>query len=74
MEAPVPHQVKEERSRPMGPTTLEDLQVFHDSHWSKIRNAMELEYWAVAETRLVELEQVSSRFLGQNRGGLSRDQ
>ena len=70
---PVPHQVKEERSGPVGPT-LEGLQVFHDSQWSKIRSAMELDYWAMAENHLVELEQVSSRFLGQNRGGLSRDQ
>jgi hypothetical protein len=68
------HQVKEERSKPVGPTTLEGLQVFHDSHWSKIRNAMELDYWAGAETHLVELKQVSSWFLGQNRDGMSRDQ
>ena len=71
---PVPHQVQGERAGPLGPTTLEGLQVFHESQWDKIRSAMDLDFWAKAEKHLVELEQASTRFLGQNWGRLSLDQ
>jgi hypothetical protein len=71
---PVPHQVQGERAGPLGPTTLEGLQVFHESQWDKIRSAMDLDFWAMAEEHLVELEQASTRFLGQNQGRLSLDQ
>jgi hypothetical protein len=35
---------------------------------------MDLDFWAVAEEHLVELEQASTWFLGQNQGRLSIDQ
>ena len=35
---------------------------------------MDLDLWAMAEEHLVELEQASTRFLGQNQGRLSLDQ
>ena len=71
---PGPHQVQGERATPLGFTTMEDLQVFHESQWAKIVDCMQLDYWADAEEHLMELEQASTWFLGQNQAQLSIDQ
>ena len=71
---PAPHQVQGERATPLGFTTMEDLQVFHESQWAKIVDCMELDYWSDAEEHLMELEQASTWFLGQNQAWLSIDQ
>jgi hypothetical protein len=71
---PAPHQVQEVRTTPLGLSTLEDLQVFHESQWVKIVDCMQLDYWADADKHLMELEQASTWFLGQNQAWLSIDQ
>ena len=68
---PAPHQVQEVRTTPLGLSTLEDLQVFHESQWVKIVEAIQLDYWAEAEKHLVELQNASTWFLGQNQAWLS---
>ena len=55
-------------------STLEDLQVFLESQWVKIVEAIQLDYWAKAEKHLVELQNASSWFLGQNQAWLSVEQ
>jgi hypothetical protein len=68
----VPHQVQEEvKTTPLGLSTVEDLQVFHESQWVKIVEAIQLDYWAEAEKHLVELQNASTWFLGQNQAWLS---
>ena len=68
----VPHQVQEEGvATPLGLATVEDLQVFHESQWVKIVEAIQLDYWAEAEKHLVELQNASTWFLGQNQEWLS---
>jgi hypothetical protein len=68
----VPHQVpKEVKTTPLGLSTLEDLQVFHESQWVKIVESIQLNYWAEAEKHLMELQNASSWFLGQNQEWLS---
>jgi hypothetical protein len=68
----VPHQVQEEGvTTPLGLSTVEDLQVFHGSQWVKIVAAIQLDYWADAEKHLVELQNASTWFLGQNQEWLS---
>jgi hypothetical protein len=70
----VPHQVQEVKTTPLGLSTLEDLQVFHESQWVKIVESIQLDYWAEAEKHLMELQDASSWFLGQNQAWLSIDQ
>ena len=68
----VPHQVQDEGvTTPLGLSTVEDLQVFHGSQWVKIVAAIQLDYWADAEKHLVELQNASTWFLGQNQEWLS---
>jgi hypothetical protein len=71
----VPHQVpKEVKTTPLGLSTLEDLQVFHESQWVKIVESIQLDYWAEAEKHLMELQNASTWFLGQNQAWLSIEQ
>ena len=62
------------KTTPLGLSTLEDLQVFHESQWVKIVECIQLDYWAEAEKHLMELQDASSWFLGQNQAWLSIDQ
>ena len=70
---PTPHQVKEKTTL-LGLNTMEDLQVFHKSQWEKIVDCIELSYWLDAEELLMELQQASTWFIGQNQAWLSIDQ
>ena len=71
---PAPHQVQEVRTTPLGLSTLEDLQVFHESQWVKIVESIQLDYWTEAEKHLMELQNASTWFLGQNQAWLSIEQ
>ena len=55
-------------------STLDDLQVVLESQWVKIVEAIQLDYWAEAEKHLVELQNASTWFLGQNQAWLSIEQ
>ena len=56
------------------PQSLEVMQDLHDEFWGRIKPAMDLNHWGMAEALLRDLGRTTVGFLDRRGAGLSRDQ
>ena len=56
------------------PQSLEVMQDLHDEFWGRIKPAMDLNHWGMAEALLRDLGRTTVGFLDRRGAGLGRDQ
>ena len=56
------------------PASLEEMQRVHEVLWARIKAALALKHWELADGMLLELRGISRKFLDRHRASLSGDE